>query len=137
MHAFSRLSPEERTPLIDRAIQTGVDFLLAIDPATAAYPTGYAKKPSGNWWKFGFPVFYVTDLLQLTQALVILGLREDPRIANALAFIANAQDTNGRWSLDYDYTGKTWIDYGKKRQPNKWVTLRALKVLMVDDSRNK
>lgn len=36
---------------------------------------------------------------------------------------------SGRWSLDYDYTGKTWADFGPRRQPNKWVTLRALRVL--------
>lgn len=31
--------------------------------------------------------------------------------------------------LDHDYIGKTWVDFGPKRQPNKWVTLRALRVL--------
>jgi hypothetical protein len=31
--------------------------------------------------------------------------------------------------MEYDYTGKTWIDFGGKKQPNKWVTLRALRVL--------
>jgi hypothetical protein len=133
MLAFSRLSPDKRNPLIDRAIQTGVDFLLLTDPVTASYPTGYTDKPSGNWWKFGFPVFYVTDLLQLTQALINLGYRNDPRLANTLEFIVNAQDDDGRWSLDYHYTGKTWNDFGEKREPNKWVTLRALRVLMNDD----
>jgi hypothetical protein len=31
--------------------------------------------------------------------------------------------------LEYDYAGKTWGDYGEKKQANKWVTLRALRVL--------
>lgn len=31
--------------------------------------------------------------------------------------------------MEYDYTGKTWIDFGKKKQSNEWVTLRALKAL--------
>jgi hypothetical protein len=31
--------------------------------------------------------------------------------------------------MEYDYTGKTWLDFGKKKQPSEWVTLRALKVL--------
>jgi hypothetical protein len=31
--------------------------------------------------------------------------------------------------LEYDYTGKTWVDFGLKKQPNPWVTLRALRVL--------
>ena len=127
--AFGQLSSEHRTPLIDRAIEQGVAWLLEIDPATAAYPTGYSDKPSGNWWKFGFPVFYVTDLLQLAEALVGLGYGRDPRLANTLDLIRGKQDEQGRWPLEYDYGGKTWIDVGKKRQPNKWVTLRALRVL--------
>ena len=133
MLAFSRLPEAERTPLISRAIQTGVDFFFSIDPVTADYPTGYTDKPSGNWWKFGFPVFYVTDILQLAEALVGLGYRDDPRLASTLQFIADTRDEGGRWSLDYHYSGKTWLDFGQRREPNKWVTLRAARVLLVDD----
>jgi hypothetical protein len=129
MLAFSKLPKAKRTPLIDRAIDLGADFLLSVDPATAAYPCGYTGKPSGNWWKFGFPVFYVTDMLQNVEALVGLGYGADPRLANALKIIREKQDDQGRWALDYDYAGKTWLDFGPKKQPNKWVTLRALKVL--------
>jgi len=129
MLAFSRLPVQWRTPLIERAITQGVDFLLGVDPAKAAYPTGYSDKPSGNWWKFGYPVFYVTDLLQIVEALVGLGYGGDPRLANAIEIIREKQDARGRWALEYDYTGKTWVDFGAKKQPNKWVTLRALRVL--------
>lgn len=129
MLAFGKLPEEKRTPLINRAIQTGVDFLFSTDPAKADYPSGYSARPSGNWWKFGFPVFYVTDLLQIVEALVGLGYGNDPRLANALKLIREKQDTRGRWLLEYDYTGKTWVDFGARKQPNKWVTLRALRVL--------
>jgi hypothetical protein len=129
MLAFGRLPASLRTPLIERAIAQGTDFLLDVDPATAAYPTGYSEKPSGNWWKFGFPVFYVTDLLQNVEALAHLGLGDDPRLGNAVALILDKQDEQGRWALEYDYTGKTWVDFGPKKAPNKWVTLRALRTL--------
>jgi len=129
MLAFSRWPAARRTPLIERAIAQGVDFFLGVDPAQAAYPNGWADKPSGNWWKFGFPVFYVTDILQLVEALAGLGYGRDPRLANALALIRDKQDAAGRWALEYDYAGKTWADWGPKKQPNKWVTLRALRAL--------
>jgi hypothetical protein len=129
MLAFSKLSMEQRTPLITDAIQHGVDFFFHVDPATAAYPTGYAEKPSGNWWKFGFPVFYVSDVLQIAEALVGLGYGHDPRLSTVLDLIREKQDHEGRWLLEYDYTGKTWIEFGKRKQPNPWVTLRALRVL--------
>jgi hypothetical protein len=129
MLAFSKLPADKRTPLVDRAIAVGVDFLLGTDPAKAGYPCGYAKKPSGNWWKFGFPVFYVTDLLQNMEALVGLGYGRDSRLTNALQTIRGKQDNQGRWPLEYSYTGKTWCDFGAKGRPNKWVTLRALRIL--------
>jgi len=129
MLAFGKLPASQRTPLMERAIASGVDFLFSVDPADATYPSGYALKPSGNWWKFGFPVFYVTDLLQNVEALVSLGYGKDKRLARALAVIEDKQDADGRWPLEYDYTGKMWVDFGAKKQPNKWVTLRALRVL--------
>jgi len=129
MLAFSKLPFESRSPLIERAIQQGIEFLFSVDPASAEYPSGWNPKPSGNWWKFGFPVFYVTDLLQIVEALVGLGYGDDPRLANALNLIRNKQDDQGRWALEYSYTGKTWVDFGAKKQANKWVTLRALRVL--------
>jgi hypothetical protein len=129
MLAFSKWPKERRTPVISRAIQEGVDFLFSTDPALADYPSGYSPKPSGNWWKFGFPVFYVTDLLQNVEVLVALGYGNDLRLRNALTVIREKQNAHGQWILEYDYAGKTWVDFGPKKRPNKWVTLRALRVL--------
>jgi hypothetical protein len=133
MLAFSKLPKGKRTALIKNAISTGVDFLLSKDPAKADYPCGYSNKPSQNWWKFGFPVFYVTDLLQNVEALAGLGYASDPKLVNALTIIRDKQDAQGRWLMEYDYKGKTWIDFGAKKQPNKWVTLRSLRVLKASD----
>jgi hypothetical protein len=118
-----------RTPPIERAMERAIGFFFTVDPATGAYPTWNNQKPSGNWWKFGFPVFYVTDLLQLVEALAAAGLGRDPRLARSLDIIRGKRDAQGRWPLEYDYAGKTWVEYGTKKQPNKWVTLRALRVL--------
>ncbi len=129
MLAFSNWAKTRRTPLIDNAIEQGINFLFSVDPVTANYPSGWNAKPSQNWWKFGFPVFYVTDILQIGEALTRLGLGNDPRFMNALAYIQDKQDSQGRWLLEYDYAGKTWGNFGEKKQPSKWVTLRALRVL--------
>ncbi len=129
MQAFARWPQERRTPLIERAIAAGVEFFLGSDPVECAYPRGYSPKPNCAWWKFGFPVFYVGDLLQAAEALVALGWGADPRLANTLAYIEGKSDEQGRWALEYDYSGKTWTDFGPKRQPSKWVSVRALRVL--------
>jgi hypothetical protein len=129
MLAFSAWPAARRTGLIENAVKRGIDFFLSTDPALADYPCGWSAKPSTNWWKFGFPVFYVTDILQIVEALVGLGCGGDPRLANALNLVLQKQDSQGRWLLEYDYNGKTWVDFGVKKQPNKWVTLRAVRAL--------
>ncbi len=131
MQAFSSLPPERRTPLISRAIDVGLNFLLSVDPATAAYPSGEdgRAKPNQSWWKLAFPLYYVTDFLQNVELLVKFGFGKDARLVNSLELIKRKQDAQGRWPMEYDLAGKTWVDFGAKRQPNKWVTLRALRVL--------
>jgi hypothetical protein len=127
--ALSKLPSGKRSELIEKAIRHGVDFFFSVDPSTAEYPNGWAAKPSGNWWKFGFPVFYVTDILQIAEALVGLGYAKDPRLANTLELIRSKQDEEGRWPLEYNYDGKTWMRFGRMKEPNEWVTLRVLRVL--------
>jgi hypothetical protein len=125
--ALGALPSARRTPLVERAIQQSLEFFFSTDPATANYP---AKNgiPSRSWWKFGFPVFYVTDILQLVEALIALGAGNDPRLAGALDLVWNKQDAEGRWALEYDYAGKTWANFGPIHQANPWVTLRALRI---------
>jgi len=128
MLALSKVPANKQTPLIRNAIDQGVEFFLGIDPATAKYPTRDGSKPNRAWWKFGFPIFYVTDLLQLAEAFAGLGYGRDPRLSNTLNVVREKQDSEGRWLLEYDYTGKTWVNFGIKKDPNKWVTLRALRM---------
>jgi hypothetical protein len=127
--ALGKISESKRTPDMKKAIQKGIDFLLAIDPMTAKYPTVNNAKPNGSWWKLGFPTFYCTDLLQLAEAVTLAGHGHDPRLKNTIDFIMSKQDTDGRWKLEHDYAGKTWGGFGKKGEPSRWVTIRALKVL--------
>lgn len=129
MLALSKVPEARRTHLIRKAITQGVDFFLGIDPSTAKYPTWNDAKPNRAWWKFGFPVFYVTDLLQLAEMMVGLGYGNDRRLKNTLDIIREKQNEDGQWLMEYEYTGKTWLGFGEKKQPNEWVTLRAVRVL--------
>ena len=122
--------PEDRlTPQIEKAIDVCRKFLLSVDPATADYPHPYGKKPSGSWFKFGFPVFYVTDALQNLEALLTLGLAGDKRLRNLAALVEDKRQDDGRWLMEYSYNGKTWVEIEEKKAPSKWVTLRALTAL--------
>jgi hypothetical protein len=129
MMAFSRLSVERRSGLIERAIETGVDFFLSTDPSTAGFPGHRTGVPDRRWWQFHFPSFWGADILQIAEAFTMLGYSADPRLANTFALILSKQDENGRWQLEYVDYHKMWVKYGTINKPNKWVTLRALRVL--------
>ena len=130
MTAFSRLPVKRRSGLIERAIQAGVDYFFSVDPATADFPGETALEPDHKWWKFGFPLFWVADILQIADALTRLGHGNDPRLANTLDLIMAKQDEAGRWPLELDhYRNRMWLNYGSRGKPNKWVTLRAMRVL--------
>lgn len=129
MLALSKVPAARRTPTMERAVETGVAFLLSRDPATADYPMGYSAKPNQSWFKFGYPIGYVTDVLQNMEVLTALGYGADPRLANGVELLLSKQDSQGRWPMEYTYNGKTWVNIEEKGKPSKWVTLRALRVV--------
>jgi hypothetical protein len=118
---------EKRTPLVERALQVGADFLLSCNPAAADYP--YTGRVSSTWFKLGFPMSYWSDVLETVANLVELGFGGDPRLEPALEWILAKQDDQGRWKLGNSLNGKMWVDIEAKGKPSKWITLRALRVL--------
>lgn len=130
MLGLARVPRRRRAPLVRRAVTQGVEFLLSVDPTSAMYPMGWGNtKPSGSWFKLGFPSGYVADVLQVLEALDDLGYGKDPRLANALEWVQAQQTSSGRWLNRYSYNGKTWTDIESQGQPSKWVTLRACAAL--------
>ena len=127
---LARVPVERRSPLVNRAIVAGAAFLLSRDPAVADYPMGWGNvRPNGSWFRLGFPSAYVTDVLQVLEALVELGHGGDPRLAAAREWLLAQQDEHGRWKNRCAYNVKTWVDLEVQGQPSKWVTLRASRVL--------
>jgi hypothetical protein len=129
LRALARVPEADLNPVIQAALEATVDLLFSVDPATADYPAGYSDKPSRSWFRFGFPLFYVTDVLQIAEALTDAGYGGDPRLAATYDLILSKRDKAGRWKMDYAYVGKTWVDVEQRQVPSKWVTLRAMQVL--------
>jgi hypothetical protein len=127
--ALTKVPADSATPAIQRARDAAAEFLLSRDPAVADYPMGYSQRPSRSWFQFGYPIAYVTDVLQNLEALALLGYAHDPRLEPALRLVLGKQDALGRWKMEYTYNGKTWADIEEKGKPSKWVTLRALRML--------
>jgi hypothetical protein len=130
LHALARIPTDRREPHVKRAIEQGVDFLLSHDPALADYPMGWGNtRPSRSWFKPGFPLGYVADVLQNLEVLCELGYARDERLRPACEWLLAKQDGQGRWRNENAYNGKTWADFEPQGAPGKWVTLRACRVL--------
>ena len=125
--ALNRVPLASCTPVVRAAIETCTDFLLDYDIARADYP--HKERINSSWFKFGYPLGYVTDVLLNLEALIEAGCGDDPRLDEAIELVLSKQDAQGRWKIEYSYNGKMWIDVEEKRKPSKWVTLRALRVL--------
>jgi hypothetical protein len=127
---LARVPVERRTPLVSRALASGVAFLLSRDPADADYPAGWGNsQPSGSWFRLGFPSGYVADVLQNLEVLAELGHAPGLALARATDWLLGKQDSRGRWANEYAYNGKTWVDFERQGQASKWVTLRACRFL--------
>ncbi len=127
LRALANLPAAWRSPRVKKATVMAAEFLLGRDLAQADYP--YTLRVSGEWFKFGFPLSYTSDVLEASLALVEAGYGRDPRLKNAIELIRSKRDTDGRWAMKHSLNGKMWADVEVKGKPSKWVTLRALRVL--------
>jgi hypothetical protein len=128
LRGLARVDPNQRSSLVAKAIDVGLNFLLSRDPLDADYPSADGRV-SSSWFKLGFPSGYVADILQNLEVLTDLGYAQDTRLQSALDWLLDQQDDQGRWRNQYAYSGKMWLDVEAQGQPSKWVTLRALRVL--------
>ncbi len=127
---LARVPEDRRSGPVRAALDVGVRFLLSRDPAVADYPMGWGNtKPSGSWFRTGFPLGYVADVLETLEVLTAAGQGRDPRLGNALAWLEAGQDDEGRWANRSALNGKTWVDIDRQGHASKWVTLRACTVL--------
>ena len=126
MRALLAVPDHQHTSAIQNALDLGADFLLSHDPAVADYP--HTQRVSSTWFKLGFPLTYWSDVLETVQNLVDLGYGDDPRLTNAIQFVLDKQDAQGRWKLENGLKGKMWSDIEQKGRPSKWITLRALRM---------
>lgn len=130
MRGLTAIPSDLRTDRERRAIGAGLEFLLSRDPVAADYPMGYGNtRPSGSWFKLGFPSGYVADVLQNLEVMCDAGAARDPRLDHPVEWLIDLADDVGRWRNRYAYARKTTVPIEAQGKPSKWVTLRACGVL--------
>jgi hypothetical protein len=126
LKALAALPKNLRTPEIRSKIDELAEFFLIHHIYMKSHHLDEVAKP--GWLKFGFPLMYQTDVLEMLALFANLGIH-DPRLSEALEVVRAKQTASGRWNLENTFNGKTTVNIEKKGAPSKWITLRALRVL--------
>ncbi|MBI2862906.1 MAG: nitrogen fixation protein NifH [Chloroflexi bacterium] len=117
LRALANLPPTLRSARVKRATDAAAEFLLSRDPAKADYP--YTERVSGEWFKFGFPLSYTSDVLEALFVLGEAGYGRDPRLKNAIELVLSKRGADGRWAMKHSLNGKMWADIEVKGKPSK------------------
>ena len=83
-----------------------------------------------TWTRFVFPPLWRYDVLRALDYFRAADLQPDARVDEAVAIVRERRQSDGRWLLDARHDDTLHEELaGEIGAPNRWVTLRALRVL--------
>ena len=126
LKALAEVPATRRSAGVRRTIDRGVEFLLRHRLYKKSHDPACAAKPM--WTKFGFPLMWQTNALEMFDILTGLGVR-DERMRDAAELVASKRDAQGRWSLERTLSGRTLVSLERAGRPSRWITLFALRSL--------
>jgi hypothetical protein len=127
---LAKLPETGRSPEVQQAIRSGVEFLLEAGRlAQADYPTPERASIHPLWFKLNFPLFYQTDILFTLRVLHESGALDHPGAQPAMDWLAQQRGKNGRWRGSSPYRQRTWKEMGAGEETDRWVSLWASIIL--------
>jgi len=82
------------------------------------------------WTQLAFPPLWHYDVLRALDYLRAAGVQPDARVEEAVAIVRGRRGDDGRWPLDLRHRDTPHEELaGSVGAPNRWITLRALRVL--------
>jgi hypothetical protein len=126
LKALAEIPEKKRSDAVKQTIEKGVEYLLLHHVYKSSHNLNRVPKP--GWLKFGFPLMYQTDALEILRILTQLGYK-DERMQEAIDVVISKQDDKGRWMLENTFNGRYQVNIEQKEKPSKWITLHALRVL--------
>jgi hypothetical protein len=83
-----------------------------------------------EWTRFAFPPLWHYDVLRALDYLHAAGVSPDARVDEAIAAVLERRHADGRWLLDVRHKDTLHEELaGDVGAPNRWITLRARRVL--------
>ncbi len=128
LRAFSLIPETQRSSQMDEVIRKVTEIILENRVYRYLRAPNGTRKAKMGWTRFGFPLFYNSDALEVLDTLARLNIC-DERMQDAIDLVVSKQQSDGRWLLKHTFNGRMWHGIEVKHQSSKWVTLRALRVL--------
>jgi hypothetical protein len=93
-------------------------------------PIDRDRKGGAMWIEFAFPTWWHYDVLRGLDYLRAAGVSPDERVDEAMELLNAKRAPDGRWPLDTRYPGTMPVELDDgPGEPNRWITLRGLRVL--------
>ncbi len=128
LKALARIPTKNRSSDLKQIIEQEVEIILENQIFNYLRDTDGSRKAKAGWKRFGFPLFYQSDVLEVLDVLTELGIK-DERMRESVDLILSNRNELGTWDLKNTFNGKMLCEIDKKNAPSKWITLRALRVL--------
>jgi len=126
LKALAEIPETKRNGEVENVIEKGTEYFLQHHIYKRSHDLSRVSKP--GWLRFGFPLMYQTDVLEILGILTKLGYK-DERMQEAIDLVVSKQDDEGKWKLESTFNGRFQTNIEQKTKPSKWITLGALGVL--------
>jgi hypothetical protein len=126
LKTLAEVPTDKRSEEVEATIRNGVEYMLRHRIYKRSHDLSRVSKP--GWLRFGFPLMYQTDALEILGILTKLGYK-DERMQETVDLVISKQDTQGGWKLESTFNGRFQVDIERKGELSKWITLNALKAL--------
>jgi len=126
LKALAEIPASKRSKEVNETIKNGVEYMLIHHIHKRSHNLDRVSKP--GWLKFGFPLMYQTDALEILGILTKLGYN-DKRMQEAIDLVVSKQDRQGRWKLENTFNDRFQVSIERKGKQSKWITFKALEAL--------
>jgi hypothetical protein len=127
LRALTKIPKTQRSGDLDRIINQEVEIIFENGIFQYLRKPDGSRKEKAGWKRFGFPLFYQSDILEVLDILTELGI-QDERMQDSVDLVIRDQ-VDGKWLLKNTYNGKMFCEIDEKNNPSKWITLRVARVL--------
>ena len=118
---FLITNPGHRKSDIKAAGKKAVDFLLSRQL--------YMNARDSRFCILSFPYRYRYDLLRALECFAAQGIPYDDRMQDALGWLQGKRRSDGLWYLENTHKGNVHFMMEEPRQPSRFITVKALRIL--------